>query len=87
MLVRWCIERARAVKPKLKIGICGEHGGDADSVRFFHQVGMDYVSASPVPGTGSAISSGPGRHRRARSEEGWGKRRREEEIEGQEEVT
>lgn len=32
---------------KLKVGICGEHGGDADSVKFCHQVGMDYVSASP----------------------------------------
>jgi pyruvate,orthophosphate dikinase len=31
----------------LKVGICGEHGGDADSVKFCHQVGMDYVSASP----------------------------------------
>jgi pyruvate,orthophosphate dikinase len=46
-LIRWGIERGRATKPKLKIGICGEHGGDADSVRFCHQVGMNYVSASP----------------------------------------
>ena len=35
------------MRPKLKIGICGEHGGDAASVKFCHQVGMDYVSASP----------------------------------------
>ena len=47
MLIRWGIERGRATKPKLKIGICGEHGGDAASVKFCHQVGMDYVSASP----------------------------------------
>jgi pyruvate,orthophosphate dikinase len=46
-LMRWCIERGRAVRPKLKIGICGEHGGDAPSVKFCHQVGLDYVSASP----------------------------------------
>ena len=37
----------RATRPKLKIGICGEHGGDGASVKFCHQVGMDYVSASP----------------------------------------
>ncbi len=47
MLTRWGIERGRSVRPKLKIGICGEHGGDAPSVKFCHQVGMDYVSASP----------------------------------------
>ncbi len=35
------------MRPKLKIGICGEHGGDAASVKFCHHVGMDYVSASP----------------------------------------
>ena len=45
--MRWGIERGRSTKPKLKIGICGEHGGDADSVKFCHTVGMDYVSASP----------------------------------------
>jgi pyruvate, orthophosphate dikinase len=47
MLIRWAIERGRATRPKLKIGICGEHGGDAESVKFCHKVGMDYVSASP----------------------------------------
>jgi len=47
MLMRWGIEHGRRTRPKLKIGICGEHGGDADSVKFCHQVGMDYVSASP----------------------------------------
>jgi len=47
MLTRWGIERGRSVRPKLKIGICGEHGGDAPSVKFCHEVGMDYVSASP----------------------------------------
>ena len=47
MLMRWGIEQGRKTRLKLKIGICGEHGGDADSVKFCHQVGMDYVSASP----------------------------------------
>jgi pyruvate,orthophosphate dikinase len=47
LLTRWGIERGRSTKPKLKIGICGEHGGDAASVKFCHEVRMDYVSASP----------------------------------------
>ena len=47
MLIKWGIEKGRSTRPKLKVGICGEHGGDADSVKFCHQVGMDYVSASP----------------------------------------
>jgi pyruvate,orthophosphate dikinase len=47
MLIRWGIEKGRESRPRLKVGICGEHGGDLDSVKFCHQVGMDYVSASP----------------------------------------
>jgi pyruvate, orthophosphate dikinase len=47
MLIKWGIEKGRETRPKLKVGICGEHGGDAESVKFCHQVGMDYVSASP----------------------------------------
>jgi pyruvate,orthophosphate dikinase len=47
MLMRWGIEQGRKTRNKLKIGICGEHGGDADSVKFCHTSGMDYVSASP----------------------------------------
>jgi pyruvate, orthophosphate dikinase len=47
LLMRWGIEKGRKTRPKLKIGICGEHGGDLDSVKFCHAVGMDYVSASP----------------------------------------
>jgi len=46
-LIRIGIERGRRTRPKLKVGICGEHGGDAASVKFCHQVGMDYVSCSP----------------------------------------
>src|SRR6476661_2486918 len=44
-LVRIGVERGRATRPDLKLGICGEHGGDAASVHFFHKVGLDYVSA------------------------------------------
>jgi pyruvate,orthophosphate dikinase len=47
LLVRWAIERGRAARPGLKIGICGEHGGEARSVAFCDEVGMDYVSCSP----------------------------------------
>jgi pyruvate, orthophosphate dikinase len=47
MLMEWAIAAGRKTRPKLKIGICGEHGGDADSVKFCHRTGMDYVSASP----------------------------------------
>jgi len=41
------IQRGRATRPKLKVGICGEHGGEPSSVKFCHKVGMDYVSCSP----------------------------------------
>ena len=47
MLMRWATERGRETRPKLKVGICGEHGGDSESVKFCHGLGMDYVSASP----------------------------------------
>jgi pyruvate, orthophosphate dikinase len=47
MLVEWGIKRGRATRPKLEVGICGEHGGESDSVKFCHRVGMDYVSATP----------------------------------------
>jgi pyruvate,orthophosphate dikinase len=46
-LVRIGTEEGRASRPGLKVGVCGEHGGDPDSVHFFHQVGLDYVSCSP----------------------------------------
>ena len=46
-LIRMGIEKGRATSPKLKIGICGEHGGDAESVKFCHRVDMNYVSCSP----------------------------------------
>ena len=40
-------EEGRQTRPGLKLGICGEHGGDPDSVRFCHELGLDYVSCSP----------------------------------------
>ncbi len=46
-LVKIATEEGRAARPDLKVGVCGEHGGDPDSVHFFHQVGLDYVSCSP----------------------------------------
>ncbi|HAV43266.1 TPA: pyruvate, phosphate dikinase [bacterium] len=46
-LVRMAVEKGRKVRPHLKIGICGEHGGDPSSIEFCHQVGLDYVSCSP----------------------------------------
>ena len=46
-LVKLGLQRGRKTKPKLKVGICGEHGGDPDSVKFCHSIGMDYVSCSP----------------------------------------
>jgi pyruvate,orthophosphate dikinase len=46
-LIRLATEEGRAARPDLKLGICGEHGGDPESVWFFHEVGLDYVSCSP----------------------------------------
>jgi pyruvate,orthophosphate dikinase len=66
-LVEMCIEEAREASPKLKIGVCGEHGGDANSVIFFHRAGADYVSCSPyrVPvarlaAAHAVLAAGPG---------------------------
>ena len=46
-LVDMAVKLGRSVKPNLKCGICGEHGGDPRSVEFCHNVGLDYVSCSP----------------------------------------
>jgi pyruvate,orthophosphate dikinase len=46
-LMRIAVERGRGVKPDLKMGICGEHGGEPKSVAFCHTLGLDYVSCSP----------------------------------------
>ena len=65
-LVRIAAERGRNSRPDLKLGICGEHGGDPDSIRFCHDAGLNYVSCSPfrVPiarlaAAQAALSSGP----------------------------
>jgi pyruvate,orthophosphate dikinase len=46
-LVRIAVEEGRKARPGLKVGVCGEHGGDPESVHFFHEAGLDYVSCSP----------------------------------------
>ncbi len=46
-LIETAVELGRGVKPRIKLGICGEHGGDPDSVAFCHRAGLDYVSCSP----------------------------------------
>jgi pyruvate,orthophosphate dikinase len=46
-LMKIAVERARGVEPEIKLGICGEHGGDARSVAFCHELGLAYVSCSP----------------------------------------
>jgi pyruvate,orthophosphate dikinase len=46
-LVRYAVEQGRSARPDLHLGVCGEHGGDPDSIHFFDDVGLDYVSCSP----------------------------------------
>ena len=46
-LVKIAVEEGRRTKPGLKLGVCGEHGGDPESIHFFHTVGLDFVSCSP----------------------------------------
>ncbi|WP_136193965.1 pyruvate, phosphate dikinase [Actinomyces procaprae] len=46
-MVRLGVDGGRSTKPGMKMGVCGEHGGDPDSIAFFHRVGLDYVSCSP----------------------------------------
>ena len=47
LLVKMAVEKGRSVRPGIKLGVCGEHGGDPASVGFFHRTGLDYVSCSP----------------------------------------
>jgi pyruvate,orthophosphate dikinase len=46
-LVKIGAQRGRATKPDLKLGVCGEHGGDPESIQLFYDAGLDYVSCSP----------------------------------------
>jgi pyruvate,orthophosphate dikinase len=80
-LIRLGVERGRRTRPDLKVGICGEHGGDPKSVRFCHAAGLDYVSCSPfrVPvarlaAAQAAVADPPARARTGRSKAAAGKR-------------
>ena len=46
-LMEICVQKGRGTRKDIKLGICGEHGGDPDSVKFCHRLGLDYVSCSP----------------------------------------
>jgi len=46
-LIKIAVDKGRATRPDIKLGVCGEHGGDPESIKFFHEVGLDYVSCSP----------------------------------------
>jgi pyruvate,orthophosphate dikinase len=46
-LVKMAVEKGRQTRPNIKLGICGEHGGEPSSVEFCHRTGLDYVSCSP----------------------------------------
>jgi pyruvate,orthophosphate dikinase len=47
-LIEWAVQKGRTGKPKLKIGLCGEQGGDYNSISFCHKIGLNYVSCSPM---------------------------------------
>jgi pyruvate,orthophosphate dikinase len=66
-LVQMCVEAGRQARPGIEIGICGEHGGDPDSIDFCHRVGLDYVSCSPyrVPIARLAAAQATLRHKTA----------------------
>jgi len=57
-LVELAVKDGRAARPGLKVGVCGEHGGDPESVHFFHRVGLDYVSCSPFRVPVARLESG-----------------------------
>jgi pyruvate,orthophosphate dikinase len=57
-LIKMAAELSREVKPDIKLGICGEHGGDPESVKFCHRVGLDYVSCSPYRVQVARIAAG-----------------------------
>ncbi len=57
-LVRIAAEEGRKVHPGMKLGICGEHGGEPNSIKFFHELGLDYVSCSPFRIPGARLAAG-----------------------------
>ena len=58
------VERGRATNPELKLGVCGEHGGDPESIALFYDAGLDYVSCSPFRVPDRPPGRRPGRARR-----------------------
>ena len=62
-LVKMATERGRKTRPDLKVGICGEHGGEPSSVEFCHQVGLNYVSCSPFRVSNREAGGSAGRSR------------------------
>jgi pyruvate, orthophosphate dikinase len=66
-LVRIGVKKGRAVRPQLKVGVCGEHGGDPESVHFFDAVGLDYVSCSPFRIPVARLEAGRARQDSART--------------------
>ncbi len=75
-LMRIAVERGRSVREDLKLGICGEHGGEPKSVAFCHDLGLDYVSLLAVPRAARAPGGGAGRAGRAGRDGGRDRRRR-----------
>ena len=71
-LMRLAVEEGRRTRPKLKIGICGEHGGDPSSVEFCHELGLDYVSCSPfrLPIARLAAAQAALKEKKAKAEHG-----------------
>lgn len=57
-LVRMAVEKGRTARPGMKMGVCGEHGGDPTSIQFFHNLGLDYVSCSPFRVAVARLSAG-----------------------------
>jgi pyruvate,orthophosphate dikinase len=57
-LMKYACDLARSVKPEIKIGVCGEHGGDPKSIKIFKEMGVNYVSSSPyrLPVAGIAVA-------------------------------
>jgi pyruvate,orthophosphate dikinase len=70
-LVEWSVQKGRSTRPRLKVGICGEHGGDPASVEFCHHAHLDYVSCSPfrVPVARLAAAQAVVRSRAATSDQ------------------
>jgi pyruvate,orthophosphate dikinase len=59
-LIQIAVEKGSKTRPGIKLGICGEHGGDPDSVKFCHRAGLTYVSCSPYPRAGCPVGGGAG---------------------------